>query len=235
MNTVKILTIGDMQNGFTREDGNLYVRGACEIISPTNQFLRQVKNGIFDYVIIIQDTHFSEEYYQTEEGKIFPIHCEYGTNDWELAIDISNLSNIHYLMKNQFNMWGQKKETKISFSCLERKKAYDNLFHVVDNPHNPSGKTPRNDFIRAISPDHNAANIEVTMVGVASDYCNRYSMEGWLERGARVTIIQDLTKGIEKETPEIVDENKYQKYKNNRLRAVNSDQFLTEVFGSKYL
>ena len=64
MKSVKILHIGDMQNGFTREHGNLYVSGAHDIISPANNFLSQVREGIFDVILVILDTHFTEEYHQ---------------------------------------------------------------------------------------------------------------------------------------------------------------------------
>lgn len=226
MKSIKILHIGDMQNGFTREDGNLYVQGAQNIITPTNNFLRKVRQGIFDYTLIILDTHFEEEYYQSEEGQLFPIHCEYGTTDWKLSIDISGLPNQHYLLKNQFNMWGEKGGTDIWFTSPQRKIAFDSLFHITDDPYEPTRSVPRDVFFTAMSPDHSAANIEITMIGVASDYCIKHAMEGWLARGARVTIIHDLTKGIEKETPQIIDEYRYHHKESGRLRSMASADYL---------
>ena len=229
MKKIKILDISDMQNSFTRKEGNLYIKGAQDIITPVNNFLRQIKTGFFDYTLIVLDTHFTEEYNQTEEGDIFPLHCEYGTKDWELSIDTSCLDNKHYLTKNQFNMWGDIKLLDITFNNPERKIAYDNLFYFVDNPYKPIKKTPRDLFIKRICPDANSMSIEVTIIGVASDYCNRYAMEGWLLIGASVTIIRDLTKGIQKETLEILDESKYQQYYHIRLRYVDSTEYLREL------
>ncbi len=228
MKSIKILHIGDMQNGFTREDGNLYVQGAQNLITPTNYFLRKVRDGFFDYTLIILDTHFAEEYFQSEEGKLFPIHCEYGTTDWDLSIDVSGLPNIHYLSKNQFNMWGEKGRTDIRFTSPQRKLAYDTLFHIADDPYEPKSIVPRDDFISAMSTDHNDAIIEVTMIGVASDYCIRHAMEGWLARGARVTIIHDLTKGINKETPQILDEYQYRHYESGRLQSMTGTDYVNE-------
>ena len=229
MKTIKILHIGDMQNGFTRQNGNLYVNGAQDIIAPMNAFLRQVKDSFFDYTLIILDTHFAEEYFLSEEGKQFPIHCEYGTTDWELSIDISGLHNPFYVMKNQYTMWGEKKEVDISFPNPQRKTAHDTLFHMVDDPHEPTRIIPRDDFITSLNPDDNSVSIEVTMIGVASDYCIRYAMEGWLARGARVIIIYDLTKGIEKETPQVLAEDQYQHYEYGRIRSISSDEYLREL------
>ena len=229
MRPVKILDISDMQNGFMHEDGNLYIPEAQKIIAPTNNFLRQVGNTVFDFTLIILDTHFLEEYSQTEEGKQFPIHCEYGTDDWKLSVDVSGLPEKRYLMKNQFDMWGESRGLDIQFNDRNRKIAHDNLFHFIDNPHTVTKKETRDDFISSITPDTTSANIEVTIIGVASDYCNRYAMEGWLARGARVTIIQDLTKGIEKETPQILNEDRYQQYGTTRLRSVDSAEYLKEL------
>jgi nicotinamidase/pyrazinamidase len=225
MKTVKLLQIGDMQNGFIREDGNLYIRGAREIIAPVNDFLRRVRNGVFDHTLITLDTHFAEEYSKTEEGKVFPIHCEYGTNDRELGIDVSGLPDKRYLAKNQYDMWSERTLTDVSFNDPGRKIAHDNLFHIVDDPYQPTERVTRDDFIEAISPGGNPTGIEVTLIGVASDYCNRYAMEGWLDRGASVTIIRDLTKGIEKETPQVLDEPRYRQYNGSRLRSVESTEY----------
>lgn len=229
MKSVKILHIGDMQNGFTRENGNLYVSGAQDIISPTNNFLNQVKKDIFDVILVILDTHFTEEYHLSDEGKVFPIHCEYGTPDWELSIDVTSLLKKQYLMKNLFTMWGKKGTSEIQITDSKRKQIYNALFHVVDDPHNPSRIISREDFLTAIKTDNPDTDIEVTMIGVASDYCIRYAMEGWLARGARVTILHDLTKGIEKETLQLLEEDKYHLYKSHRLRTISSIEYLDEL------
>ncbi len=228
MKKIKILDISDLQNGFTREGGNLYIQGAQDILTPINTFLRRVGDDVFDFTFIVQDTHFAEEYGLTEESKTFPIHCEYGTNDWELSVDVSGLPNKHYLTKNQYNMWGAKEVHDIPFTDPKRRTAYDNLFHVVDDPHEPTEKSTRDDFMKAIRRDRNAAALEVTLIGVASDYCNRYAMEGWLARGAHVTILRDLTKGIAKETSQVLAEETYRHYTNGRLRAVDSAEYLQE-------
>ncbi|NTV78708.1 MAG: hypothetical protein HGA25_06115, partial [Clostridiales bacterium] len=180
-------------------------------------------------IVTIEMNCITEEYYQSEEGQLFPIHCEYGTTDWKLSIDISGLPNQHFLLKNQFNMWGEKGAADIWFTSPQKKIAFDSLFHITDDPYEPTRSVPRDVFIAAMSPDHSAANIEVTMIGVASDYCIRYAMEGWLARGARVTIIHDLTKGIEKETPQIIDEYRYHHKASGRLRSMAGADYLQNL------
>lgn len=228
MNRIKILEIGDMQNGFTREDGNLYVPGAKDLISPANEFLRRVGNDVFDLVLVVLDTHFREEYRESEEARQFPLHCEYGTRDWELSIALPGLRNTRYLMKNNFSMWADPVQRALSFTDPAKKVAYENLFHILDDPRDPTERTPRDEFLDAINPGGASAEIEVILMGVASDYCNRYSMEGWLSLGARVTILQDLTKGIGKETHEILSEDRYRRVVPDRLRAIGWKDYLRE-------
>lgn len=226
---VRILQIGDMQKGFTIKNGNLYVSGAEDILGPAQEFLEKIPKSAFDYTFVILDTHFSEEYEESEEAKEFPIHCEYQTDDWELSLDVSGLPDTWYLMKNQFTMWGERNEKVISFTNPDRKKAYESLFHFVDDPHHPGQAIPRDSFLHSIAPEHDLANIEVTLFGVASDFCNRFAMEGWLSRGAKVTIVQDLTKGIHKETSFVLSECLYQKYQPDRLSAMSSQELLREL------
>ncbi len=228
MKKIKILDIGDMQNGFIRKYGNLYIEGAEDIIGPANKFLRQVRSDVFDFILVILDTHFSEEYFSSQESKMFPIHCEYGTKDWELAIDLPGFPNINYLMKNQFNMWSEKSTPHIAFNDPKRRSAYDNLFCFVNNTNEPVNIISRDEFIKSISYGRTPADVEITIFGVASDYCNLFAMDGWLERGFSVTIIEDLTKGIKEETKQILDDKKYQQYQKNRLRCINSDEYLRE-------
>lgn len=229
MKPVKILHIGDMQRGFTREDGNLYVPGAQDIIEPANGFLRAVQTGVFDYTLVIMDTHFTEEYHLSQESVQFPPHCEFGTADWELSVDISGCFPVLYLLKNQFTMWGENQGDVSLFTEPTRIQAHQNLFHVIDNLTSPKQVIPRDDFIKAMGDSSDGVMLEVTMIGVASDFCIRYALEGWLARGARVTIISDLTKGINKETPEVLGECQYHKYGHDRLRTLSALEYLNEI------
>ncbi|WP_319580694.1 isochorismatase family protein [uncultured Methanospirillum sp.] len=229
MKKVRILHIGDMQNGFINESGHLYVSGSKELIPPTNQFLNTIKDTDFDYILVVLDTHFVEEYLQSDEGKLFPIHCEFETSDWDLSIEVPDLPHTYYILKNRFDMWSQRDETDIKIVSPQRKTVYDTLFCVVNNPLNPGSVIPRDEFISTICSEESAKDIEVSMIGVASDYCIRFAMEGWLAIDAHVTIINDLTKGIEKEITEVVSEEKYRHYLPDRLRLVSSLKYLQEL------
>jgi nicotinamidase/pyrazinamidase len=226
--TIRILDIGDMQNGFLQKDGSLSIHGADAIIAPAQEFLQAAGNGLFDHTFVVMDTHFAEEYSLSEESRQFPIHCEYGTRDWELAVDVAGLPNIRYLMKNRFGMWADREPSPVRFQDPRRRAAYENLFCFVDDPHLPRESTGRDEYLRAISAGEDRFALDVTLVGVAADYCNRYAMEGWLACGARVTILGDLTRGIQKEWPEVLAEEQYRCHGLDRVRVISSKEFLQE-------
>lgn len=125
MNSVKILHIGDMQNGFIARDGHLYVHDSELLIKKTNNFLKLLKNTDFDYIFIVLDTHFAEEYYLSEEGTQFPIHCEFGSSDWNLSINVPDFAQKYYLLKNRFDMWGFNDGVDINITSPQKKVAYD--------------------------------------------------------------------------------------------------------------
>lgn len=229
MNRVKILHIGDMQNGFITKTGNLYVHDSEYLIKKTNTFLKQIKNSDFDYIFIVLDTHFVEEYHLSEEGKQFPIHCEYGSSDWNLSIDIPEFTQKYYLLKNRFDMWGYNDSVDIHISSPSKRDTYDSLFYLIDDPVHPKLRIERDKLISSLSDNITEIGIEVTMIGVASDFCIRYAMEGWLERNARVTIISDLTKGIGKEINQVLKEGKYCYFPREKLRSISCKEYLKEL------
>ena len=222
-----------MQNGFLHRDGSLSIHGADAIIAPAQAFLDAVRDGFFDHTFVVMDTHFAEEYPLSEESREFPSHCEYGTTDWELALDVSNLPHVRYLMKNRFSMWGQRDASGAAIRDARHRAAYENLFCFVDDPHNPAECTPRDEYIRQISPGGDPTALDVTLIGVAADYCNRYAMEGWLACGARVTILGDLTRGIAKEWPAVLAEEQYRCHGVETVRVIGSREFLKERAGSR--
>lgn len=229
MNPVRILDIGDIQNGFLAADGRLSILGAHEIIGPANAFLQKAAgSGLFDHTFVIMDTHFSEEYAHSAESRQFPIHCEYGTRDWELAVDVFGLPRLRYLMKNRFSMWLERDGSGARIREPVRMAAYENLYRFVEDPLDRRNGVPRDEYLRSIFQNSPRAAPEVTLFGVAADFCNRYAMEGWVARGARVTILGDLTRGIEKEWPEVLAEERYRSIGPGSVRVMSSREFLEE-------
>jgi len=61
------------------------------------------------------------------------------------------------------------------------------------NPFDSPGSSDRDAFFAQLRAD---GVKDVTVVGVAADYCVRWAIQGLIARGFRVTVLADLTRGI---------------------------------------
>lgn len=59
----------------------------------------------------------------------------------------------------------------------------------------------------------------VYIMGVASDFCVKYAIMGYLQRGYNVTVLQDLCRGINKQIDEVVAE-----FNTTKLKLITSKQ-----------
>ncbi|MCX4349825.1 MAG: cysteine hydrolase family protein [Alphaproteobacteria bacterium] len=76
----------------------------------------------------------------------------------------------------------------------------------------------------------------VYLCGLLSDICVQQGMDGFLRRGAKVTVLEDLCQGMNKQIPEIVSEPKYQKFvEEGLLRHITSAQFFRSILLEKKL
>lgn len=194
----RLLHCVDFNNDFMCADGALSVPGAEALIPAVNQFFENVKEGAFDAALFTYDSHFSGEYPFSPESIPFPnIHCEYGTRGWQLAVKPGLLAGkmpVSYMTKNVFDMWGSNPvdaDKRIEFKNEEERQAYRNLFHVTDDPDCLKPGMPRDEFLKDVGPD-----TDVVLVGVASNFCDADAMLGYLKKGANVTVLSDLVRGI---------------------------------------
>lgn len=85
-------------------------------------------------------------------------------------------------------------------------------------------------FPEQVDHRYTSSKQDVVLIGVASDICNKAALDGWLQKKARVTIIDDLTRGIFKQTNEVVAEPQYQQaLKTGQLRIIKASQFFNEI------
>ena len=70
---------------------------------------------------------------------------------------------------------------------------------------------------------------EVVLFGVVSDICVKAGISGWLKRGATVIVLEDLTRGIVKQTREVVQEAPFKKaIARGQLKITTSRRFLQQ-------
>lgn len=168
----------DMQRDFVAADGALPVLGAEAIVAAMRDWLAGLRPEETAGVLFTFDTHVPEIYAVSEEAKQFPPHCVKGTPGWELVVDpgaVDPAIPTWRLEKGVFDMWA---EPGLGIAPIggDRFQPRDRFF---------------GDLFRA-------GVEEVTVVGVAADYCVRWAVEGLLERAFNVTVPAALTRGIDR-------------------------------------
>ncbi|MFV0627530.1 MAG: isochorismatase family protein [Alphaproteobacteria bacterium] len=75
---------------------------------------------------------------------------------------------------------------------------------------------------------------EVYLAGLVSDVCVQKAMDGFLKRGAKVIVFEDLTQGLQKQMNGIVAEDKYMNdVANGNLRLMTTKQFMRSMLAEK--
>ena len=173
----------DAQVDFMLPTGKLYVPGAEKIIPNLCEYLTKIEKG--ENILFTSDTHTVDSYEGSEESKMFPLHCELGTIGHQLVVptDITP-GNPYSLCKNVFSMWENIENSKVENLWYPDGWYYDSL----------------ENFLRDNAGD------EVMISGVASDFCVRQAIEGFLNRGFKVYVDPTLCCGITKSIEEVIEE-----------------------------
>lgn len=180
----RFVIVVDMQRDFIAADGALPVAGAEAIVSPMKAWLAGLCSEYVAGVLFTADTHVPAIYAVSAEAEQFPPHCEKGTPGWENVLDPDALDPavpLFRLEKGVFDMWVEPDVTIESVATGE-KVARDAFFAEL--------KT------RDVS--------EVTVVGVAADYCVRWAIEGLVARGFAVEVPMGLTRGIARPIEQVI-------------------------------
>lgn len=204
--TTRILDVVDMQGDFMRKSGKLFVPNSEILIPRTNDFFDRIQPGYFAAALFKYDTHFADEYNHSPEKQFFPLHCEYGTEGWELVVDPSLLAgktDVYYMAKNTFDMWDRNplpRDKDLAFRNDDEAMAYRNLHNVTADRRVIQPGILRQDFMNQLSSS-GLKGVKVTLIGVASDFCDDDAMLGYLNHGAEVEVVEDLVAGIGTEVP----------------------------------
>lgn len=173
----RFVIVIDMQRDFVEATGALPVPDAEGIVAPMQQWLGALRPEDVAGVLLTFDTHEPAAYAVSPEAEQFPIHCDKATPGWQSVLDIAAVDAgipIYTLDKGVFDMWAEPGLELVTEqgTRIERDLFFDGMV---------------------------ASGIEtVTVVGVASDFCVRWAVEGLVARGFRVEVPRDLTRGIER-------------------------------------
>lgn len=193
----------DTQIDFVMRQGLLAVKGAERIVLPGIRFLAQLDPDEIAGVLFTHDTHTREDYMGSLENlgneetgtPGFEMHCEKNTPGWENVFNptiVPASIPVHRLEKDVFDMW--------------EKPSDETLVYEIDRPgQNVStiGRERDSYFKHILPPTVDTIRI----FGVASDFCVRWAIAGFLKRGYKVEVVGDLTAGIQRDIERtIVDE-----------------------------
>ena len=170
----------DVQRDFMCADGALPVPGAEALIAPTNDWLAARSPAETQGSLFTFDTHLPEVYAGSAEAELFPPHCVRGSAGWESVLRtdrVDPLIPLYRLEKPVFDMWAETA-----------------LVEPLDRA--DGAGVPRDQFFEQLK----ASGVEqVTVIGVAADYCVRWAIDGLLAQGFAVEVPTRLTRGIDRQ------------------------------------
>lgn len=200
--TQALIHVVDLQGDFVT--GKLPVPGAVDILSACDAFLQALTPKQAKAVLYTYDTHFKGEYKFSPEAQIFPdIHCEWATPGQKAMVVNSGLAvPTFHMNKNEFSAWGKNPTdiSKIEFSGEAERKTYLNLFNVTPEFNDVRPGTPRDAWLAQQQIDKSTP---VVILGVASDFCVKQAIAGYLEKGHQVVVLTDLVSGIGGDVSEV--------------------------------
>ena len=181
----RFVVVVDTQKDFMAADGALSVTGADALIEPMRDWLRALQPADVAGVLFTFDTHSREVYAGSAEAETFPIHCVRGTEGWDNLLDVALLDPAipaWRIEKGAFDMWAE-----------------EGL--VIEDAGDPGAPViPRERFFERLKAQGVA---DVTVIGVAADYCVRWAIEGLAARGFQIEVPEQLTRGIDRQIREV--------------------------------
>lgn len=184
----RFVVVVDTQWDFMAGAGALSVAGAEQLVEPMQRWLATLAPDDVTGILFTFDTHFRETYPASLEAQMFPIHCVRGTQGWGNMLDMAQIDPaipVHRIEKGVFDMWAEP--------GLAIENARDATRPTVD----------REAFFADLA---RRGIIDVTVIGVAADYCVRWAVDGLLDRGFAVSVAADLTRGIERQIEAVAAE-----------------------------
>jgi len=170
----------DTQYDFMFSDGKLYVPGAEDILPQLARLTRHArKAGVRLLGSVDHHSPTDPEMSRTPDFRAtFPPHCLAGTPG-AAKVDATRPERPLWVDGEPVD---PAKVLAHAGEIIFRKQRFD----VFTNPN-----TER--VVAALAPD------EIVVYGVAQDVCNRFAIEGLLDRGYRVTAVRDAMRPIDPE------------------------------------
>jgi nicotinamidase-related amidase len=185
---MNFVIVVDTQRDFMAADGALSVAGADALVPAAERFLAHLRPEDTVGILFTYDTHEPEVYAGSPEAEQFPPHCVKGSAGWDNMLSFDRVDPsipVYRLEKGVFDMWAEP----------------DAALRDERRPEAPP--LPRDAFFERLLLD---GVREVTVIGVAADYCVKWAVEGLLARGFAATVPESLTRGIARQIRDVAAE-----------------------------
>ena len=167
---ISALVVVDMQHDFSDPSGSLYVSGGETIVAPITDLIRDAQRAGAT-IVYTQDWHPEHTPHFAMDGGIWPVHCVMGTEGAEL---VPALPIVGPVVRK-----GSGPEDGYSgFSVLDL----------------TTGKTKGTELSTILDDD---GITEITVVGLAGDWCVKATATDGVRLGYAVTVPLDLTRFVE--------------------------------------
>jgi nicotinamidase/pyrazinamidase len=177
----KILWDVDTQVDFMEPSGKLYVPGAREVAPAMEQLVDAARAARVVHVASADDHELNDpEISSTPDlQNTFPPHCLRGTRGAEKILETKQRDPLPLsLAPFPPGLVPQLVEGRREILLL--KKSFD----VFTNPNTEA-------LLATLAPE------EIVVFGVATDVCNNAAILGFLQRGLRVSFVEDASRGLD--------------------------------------
>jgi len=164
------LIVVDMQHDFGDPACSLYVRGAENILAPITAAIAAAK-AAGGLVVYTQDWHPTETPHFADFGGLWPVHCVIGSAGAEFLPDLP-----------------------VDGPVVRKGSGPEDGYSGFSVLHLPSGQNRETELSAIL--DENGI-MEITIVGLAGDWCVRSTAIDGVRLGYRVTVPLALTRFVE--------------------------------------
>lgn len=176
---MKALLVVDILNDFADPKGNLYVKDGYQIIPIVNKLCMKS-----EYVVSVEDWHPANH-------KSFASNHE-GKKPFEV-VDLNGISQVLWTDHCVQGTWGAEPHPKLSsFANYVQKKGMnpelDSYSAFFEN--DQKTRTGLSEHLKSIGVD------EVYIVGLATDYCIKFTAIDAVKEGFKTFVIVDAIRGV---------------------------------------
>lgn len=168
------LIVVDLQRDFAASDGSLAVTGGEQVVAAANDQIDAATQAGAT-VVYTRDWHPESTPHFAKDGGVWPVHCVQGTPGAEYHPDLRVVDGAFEVLKG-----------------TGREDGYSG-FSERDAGTGEESSTDLDDYLKERSIE------DVTVVGLATDYCVRATALDAAELGYATTVIADATAAVDLE------------------------------------